>query len=276
MAVEAGFRFSANNLQEYLHCPRRFELKYILKQPYPAVVSQPALELERKIAEGKQFHLIADQFLSGVPKDIIFERNTTAPVNSWLVAFFAFIEHFSHLNYLSEYSLLFPFEGFQLLARYDFVVQLEDESVLILDWKTGHKQPVYSYYETRIQTILYPFIAVECLPFSSISVPQDPFSILMQYWFPNFPADHIQFPYSAKAHKKNELYLKNLIQEIKNTSIGEFGKTEDIRRCNFCQYRTLCERGELAGNFNLASDNEVDLNDLIEDISLDMLDEIQY
>ena len=276
MTIESGFRFSANNLQEYLNCPRRFELKYLLRQPYPAVVSQPVLEFEQKITEGKQFHLIVNQFFSGVPKDILLKRNTTAPVNSWLTAFFPFVEQFSHLNFLSEYSLLIPFEGFQLLARYDFLVQLENGSVLILDWKTGGRQPLLAYYEKRIQTILYPYLVDECLPFSSISTPENPSSIMMQYWFPNFPNTNIQFSYSVAAHKDSEIFLKHLIREIQSTSIGEFRKTEKIPRCSYCQYRTLCERGVHAGSFDQVDDEEVDLNDLIESITLDALDEIQY
>ena len=37
MKPENDFIFSAHNLQDYLDCPRRFELKYILKQPWPAI-----------------------------------------------------------------------------------------------------------------------------------------------------------------------------------------------------------------------------------------------
>ena len=53
MPLADNFIFSANNLQDYLDCPRRFELKYILKQNWPAITSQPVLEMENRISNGQ-------------------------------------------------------------------------------------------------------------------------------------------------------------------------------------------------------------------------------
>ena len=49
MHLNNDFVFSANNLQDYVDCPRRFELKYLLNQSWPAVVSHPVQKMEEKI-----------------------------------------------------------------------------------------------------------------------------------------------------------------------------------------------------------------------------------
>ena len=74
MPLANNFIFSANNLQDYLDCPRRFELRYILKQNWPAITSQPVLEMENRINMGNRFHLLAHQYLSGISGEIL--RNT--------------------------------------------------------------------------------------------------------------------------------------------------------------------------------------------------------
>ena len=73
MPLPENFRFSAKNLQDYADCPRRFELKYILSQSWPAEVSQPVQEIEDKMDQGRLFHKTVNQHLSGVPGEIIIQ-----------------------------------------------------------------------------------------------------------------------------------------------------------------------------------------------------------
>ncbi len=61
MPLSKDFIFSANNLQDYLDCPRRFELKHIHKLSWPAIISQPVREMEYKIRMGNRFHQLAYQ-----------------------------------------------------------------------------------------------------------------------------------------------------------------------------------------------------------------------
>ena len=48
--------FSAHSLQAYVDCQRRFELSYLEKLKWPAVESEPLLEGERHMADGRRFH----------------------------------------------------------------------------------------------------------------------------------------------------------------------------------------------------------------------------
>ena len=44
MRLKPGFHFSQNNLQDFVDCPRRFELLHVLHLPWPAIQSEPVLE----------------------------------------------------------------------------------------------------------------------------------------------------------------------------------------------------------------------------------------
>ena len=48
MTLPPTFQFSQNSLQDYVDCPRRFQLRYLLRQPWPAVESEPLSEYEHK------------------------------------------------------------------------------------------------------------------------------------------------------------------------------------------------------------------------------------
>ena len=56
MPLPANFRFSQASLTDYLDCPRRFQLRYLLEQAWPAVESEPLLERERLAELGRRFH----------------------------------------------------------------------------------------------------------------------------------------------------------------------------------------------------------------------------
>ena len=48
--------FSAHSLQAYVDCARRFELSYLEELKWPAVESEPLLQSERHMADGRRFH----------------------------------------------------------------------------------------------------------------------------------------------------------------------------------------------------------------------------
>src|SRR5512137_277059 len=72
MTTLAGsFAFSQTSLRDYADCPRRFQLRYVLEQPWPAVASEPLLERERLAELGRRFHQMAHQHTAGLPTDQI-------------------------------------------------------------------------------------------------------------------------------------------------------------------------------------------------------------
>jgi CRISPR/Cas system-associated exonuclease Cas4 (RecB family) len=268
MPLDKNFVFSANNLQDFVDCPRRFELKYILNQSWPAILSQPVQELEEKMAQGSDFHRLAFQLLEGLPEERLSEGARSSKVRDWLERFTGFISPFRKDPYFSEYASYTTIGRYRVVAVFDFITRLDDGQIIIADWKTTESQPRREYYQERIQTLLYPLVAFETAEaifgFEDDISPSD---ISLLYWFPAYPEKSIEFPFSISQLNHTREYLSNLIAEIAEKELGDFPKTDDLRRCDFCQYRSLCERGVKAAE--LGEIQELDIETLIESLDFD-------
>jgi len=276
MPLSKDFVFSANNLQDYLDCPRRFELKYILKQSWPAITSQPIQEMEYKIHMGNRFHKIVHQFLSGIPA-IVLENSLEDPeLINWFTKFQIFIKTYLDFPYFSEHTITMPFEGMRLIAVFDFITFNGDKQIIIGDWKTTTRIPKSYLYLQSIQSLLYPFMAIEVrghiFPQADILLQED---LSMVYWFPAFPEKTIALEYSKAKYSKSQKVLSSLISEIAEKEHGTFKKTINEKRCAFCQYRSLCERGIQAGILEDTENDPVD-NSGIVNIDFDQVEEIAF
>ena len=69
MKLADDFTFSQSSLQDYVDCPRRFELRYIEGVRYPSLEAEPALKHEEHMRQGAQFHKMVQQYLVGVSAD---------------------------------------------------------------------------------------------------------------------------------------------------------------------------------------------------------------
>lgn len=268
MPLDKDFVFSANSLQDYVDCPRRFELKYILNQSWPAIISQPVQKLEEKMAQGGDFHRLARQILEDLPLENLSGTVRSPLVRDWLERFTGFISPFRKNPFFAEFASLTTIESFRVVAVYDFITRLDDGQIIIADWKTTESQPRRDFYQDRIQTLLYPLVAYDTVKtIFGIEDEISPSDISLLYWFPAFPERSIEFPYSANQLEKDRSYFSNLIREITGKDVGDFSKTDDHRRCDFCQYRSLCERGVEAAGMEVTQ--ELDIDALIESLDFD-------
>ena len=222
MPLPDNFIFSANNLQDYLDCPRRFELKYLLKQNWPAVTSQPVLEMENRILQGNRFHLLAHQYLSGITGDILGNTIDDPELELWFERFQKYIDQYLNFIFFSEFSVIMPFEGFRLIAIFDFISLKNINKIRICDWKTTSRLPKKEIFLQHIQSTLYPFLAYETqakiFPQASVLKHQD---ISMEYWFPGFPENTITWEHSAVIHANSRELLSSLISEISQKEPGD-------------------------------------------------------
>ncbi len=276
MPLADNFVFSSNNLQDYLDCPRRFELKYLLKQSWPAVSSQPILEMEQRILQGNRFHLLAQQYLSGMAGSILKKAIDDPQLETWFDRFQVHIDPYLNYHFFCEFSVVMPFDRFRLIAVFDFIAMIDTEKIWIADWKTSSKLPKRENFLQHIQSILYPFFAYEVrssiFPQASQFIHND---LSMEYWFPEFPDNTISFDHSGETHTKSRELLVNLIAEISNKEPGDFNKTSNEKRCMYCQYRSLCERGIQAGSSE-EDENEIDSSLLEDDLDFDQIGEIAF
>ncbi len=278
MSIDPDFIFSANSLQDYTDCPRRFELKYLLKRDWPAEESEPVLEWEHELQLGTRFHQLVYQHLSGLPEEALITSINDTDVESWFRNFLAFYRQQEFSQIFPEFRVRVPLGEYQAVAVYDLLALTPDQRLVILDWKTSRKIPRREWISGRMQTVLYPFAALASagnfLPDVTISAE----SIEMTYVYVRHTADNtLSFSYDAARHTANRTHLERLVAEIADLELGEFPLTEEKRHCKFCVYRSLCERGQNAGSLSeLESEPDLDLDALLGGLDFDAQDEIAF
>jgi len=268
------FPFTQSSLRDYLDCPRRFQLRYVLEQPWPAVESEPLLERERLADLGRRFHQMAQRHTVGLPVEQIAASAQDPELARWW------------WNYLSvpprdlpssvrraEVMLTAPLGAHRLAAKYDLLALEPGRRAVIVDWKTERKRPSRAQLAASprgAQTRVYRYVLVEAGAALNGGRPIEPEQVTLVYWFAEFPAEPEVFPYDSAQHAEDAAYLANLVSEIAARADAEWPKTSDETRCRFCVYRSLCGRGVVAGAGD-ETEAEFDL-----DIEIAQVEEIAY
>jgi hypothetical protein len=276
MALPRDFQFSQASLQEYVDCPRRFYLRYVRRLSWPAIVAEPALEHERHLQQGVDFHHLVYQHLSGISAELLSEVITDPNLRRWW------------LNYLEkgpgdlppahypELVLSTPIGRHRLVAKYDLLAVEPGERAVILDWKTYRQRRPREWLAERLQTRIYPYLLICAGEHLNGNQPLLPQQAEMVYWFANFPDEPVVFGYGPQQYADDRGYLTSLIEEIENRPEEEFQLTADRKHCEFCPYRSLCQRGVKAGDVDQALE-DWDVEEGFEiSLDFDQIAEIEY
>jgi hypothetical protein len=323
MPLPPNFQFSQASLSDYADCARRFQLRYLLEQPWPAVQAEPLLERERVLALGQRFHKLIQQHIEGLPIETLTPSLTEPELVRWWQSYLrALTTDLSDLpaQRRAEVALSIPvgllrltpgpspendpstslrtqFSGegrgplplsrnhlfdfgrggrgvrrsnsvgpYHLVAHCDLIAA-DDERAVIVDWKTEHRRPTHEQVLNRLQTRVYRYVVTE-------AQQRPPGAVSMLYWFAEYPDQPEVLPYDARQHAEDQQFFAELIAEIEQRaqSAGEWPKTVDDRKCAYCTYRSLCNRGVIAGAIN--PDDEDMETELV--IDLAELEEIAY
>lgn len=260
LPLPADFHFSQNNLQDFLACPRRFQLKHINHLVWPAVQSEPVIEQEKALARGKQFHQMVHQSFIGISKSILSDQITDPELEQWWLSFCNHPPRDLPSNNLPEYTLSLPFAGYRLIAKFDLLAY-QSGSFFIVDWKTNQKKPSRSYLEQRAQTRLYRYVCSKAAAHLNNGQPIAPETIHMLYWFAADPDHPEYFHYSTQEQHADSQWLANLIQQIvtlSNTGLP-FPLVDEDKSCAYCVYRSLCGRGVTPGQWDEQADPEAEI-----------------
>ena len=268
------FSFSAKKIQDFIDCERRYELRYILNQSWPAITSEPILEIESNIKKGNEFHYLVHQSFSGIPEKMLRDTIRDDIMINWFDNFLSFHKTLKVKSIFSEFPLTAQINENKLTAVYDLIYLNENEGVGIIDWKTSKYIPKKNTLAQKVQSILYPFILHEVSAEFFPGSHYPPEIISMRYWFPSAPKDDFVFPYGHAVHEDNRVFLENIIREIQGKKIGDFELTKDEKKCGFCPYRSLCNRGITASNFLKSESYNMDGSDL--SLDFDQLPEIPF
>ena len=269
MSLPTNFHFSQASLADYVDCPRRFQLRYLLEQAWPAVESEPLLERERLAEQGRRFHKLIQQHVEGLPEDVLTPPSSEPDLARWWQ---------NYLNGLTttlsdlpierraEVALSIPIKTYRLAAHFDLIA-VETDRAVIVDWKTEQRLPTREQLLKRMQTRVYRYVL-------AAAQQRPPGTVSMIYWFAQYPDQPIALPYDAAQQADDHHFLTALIDEIEQRAqqSGDWEMTPHERKCAYCVYRSLCQRGVQAGTLNAEED---DL-DLVAQITFDAVDAIEY
>jgi CRISPR/Cas system-associated exonuclease Cas4 (RecB family) len=164
-------------------------------------------------------------------------------------------------------TLSTPLAGFRLLAKYDLLAIAPGRRAVIMDWKTGKPQP-RGVLGKRLQTSVYRYVLVRAGAGLNAGQPLTPEAVEMTYWQAQASQTQasqtsssarmtVTFDYSDDQYREDEARISELIRRIADTPLGRFQETLDDERCKYCRYRSLCDRGESAGDVS-----EIDIDDI--------------
>jgi CRISPR/Cas system-associated exonuclease Cas4 (RecB family) len=273
MSLPEDFTFSQSMLQDFVDCPRRFELRYLLDARWPAQETAQALKYEAGQQKGQEFHHLAHQHALGIPAEVLEATlsgaNADDELKTWWARYLVWQAANLPAERYPELTLTVPLADSMLMAKYDVVAKLDDGSFLIVDWKTGRPQKRWRLAD-RMQTTVYPFVLAQAGEWLNAGEPIAPERIRLVYWFAE-SGETVEFNLTAEKLQQDETRLVSLLQSI--ASGTEFQKTINESHCRFCAYRSLCERGELPGDLEELNEDEVP--DVLS-LDLDEIEEISF
>jgi len=216
--------------------------------------------------------------LLGIPAAILSASIHESDLERWWQAYLAYVPTFGNARVMPETSLSIPLSEYRVVAQYDAIVvsgKLAAERavsqgmvapgrppLLIIDWKTYRQRPSRVWLAQRLQTRLYPLILVQAGASLIGQMRVEPGDIEMCYWLAEYPHDPQTFAYDVGTYLADLEFLSTLIAEIDErikitgykSGSGSASVTDDVwpltgdlKRCRFCNFRSLCGRGNVAG-----------------------------
>lgn len=269
----ADFAFSAKSLGDYADCARRFELRYIKRLRYPALEVEQALEYERRTRQGARFHKLVQQHVLGVPADLLAlsladDEELARWWRNYLALGIADLPPIRH----AEITLGTGLDGQRLVAKYDLLALAADEAAVIVDWKTGGRVPARSQLARRMQTVIYRYVLAQAGT-HLYGAPIPPERIRMDYVYVAAGGERVSLAYDAAQLAADEALLRNMIGEIGAADV--FALTANERRCKFCNYRSLCDRGG-AGRLDELEFDDEETDEEEFDLDFDQIAEIEF
>lgn len=263
--MDDSLELSQHSLQDFVDCAFRFKLRYLDHLAWPAARTDDQLKYELHQRQGVDFHRLVQQWISGIPREVLEANLRDADVMLWWQAFHQARQQFPELDpstagrRLAEYTLSARLADRKLMAKFDLLVTQPDGRVTIFDWKTGHQPQPPHRFAARMQTRVYRYLAAAALPATA------PEQVEMIYWQTSAPHDPIRLPYSADQMQEDRGFLSGLIEQIDSLRPDEFIQTGNQKQCEYCVYRSYCQRGNQPGSqaaWESTSADEIDLSDI--------------
>jgi CRISPR/Cas system-associated exonuclease Cas4 (RecB family) len=235
--------YDQSKLQDFVECPRRFQLRYLMEQEWPTPAAEPLTDTEQVYELGRRFHLVMERHWRGLP----IERVDPA-LSPWWEAFLSSPPpDLPGTVRRPEVTATAIVAGQRMTATFDLLAYAPDGEAVIVDWKTSRRPP-FRILDRRLQTIVYPLMLVEASP-RLVGRQLKPEAVRLIYWFADNPEPGITevFQYSAARYEEDQRYLTTLLHRLFSMNVNEWPLTSNEKLCRLCQYRSLCNRGRDAG-----------------------------
>jgi CRISPR/Cas system-associated exonuclease Cas4 (RecB family) len=278
--LQGELTFSQSSLQDFIDCPRRFELRYLHQLAWPAIQSEPVAESERLIQQGDRFHRLAHQQFLGIPYHQLSNLAQSDGLERWWNNFLVFIDESELQSPVNrcfpETVLITMIEGQRLVAKFDLVMFRPGGQITIYDWKTSQKPPGREWLKHRLQTRTYLFILTQAGDVLNHGKKINASQVDLVYWYPSEPDRQVKFPYHDAQYQEDAGYLSRLVARIQKTAPGEFALTQNERNCRYCVYRSLCNRGVAPGNLDDQDESAASLDSNVLPLDFDQIAEIEF
>ena len=220
---------------------------------------------------------MVQQIMVGLPVETLIENVDSANLAQWW-------DNFMQSNPLIalpgkryvEHYLSCPLAGYRLTAQYDLLAVEPGKRAVILDWKTSSRKPRREFLKNRLQTRVYRYMLVEAGKQLNDNQPLLPEQVEMTYWFAEFPGEPEHFLYDQKQFYEDRKFLTDLVVEIAYHESGQFILTPDEKKCLYCSYRSLCNRGEKAGNWADQEEEPETTRPLTVDLNFEQIGEVEF
>lgn len=253
---------SRAQLQAFLACSRRFQLRSLKHLPWPDVPDN-ARSVE-SMTQGQQFHLLMERHFLGL--DIPLTSIGDTAVSTWYQSFKNSKLVIPNGRFLPEHRLTVPIGDHLLLGRFDLLVVGEQEGepfAHIYDWKTGkarHESVLRQDWQTRLYLALLAegggALWQNGRLGKTVSLP--PENITMTYWYAAEPEAPRVLGYSQAEHTRNWAEIQAIVSQIDDhLARDEWPKTDDWAQCRHCAYQVYCGRQEAGVNQQLPTDEPV-------------------
>ena len=240
------FVYSQNSLNTFKSCPLKFKYKYIenINWKFDGIESRDYYE---GLKSGSEFHLLCERYFKNIP----IGENISEEFQLWMIKIKDTIKIDDSKIYLPEYEARIKIKNNYLTAKYDLVI-IDKDSIEIWDWKTESQKTSYKNIESRMQTIVYMYLAKEVIQkIYNMDIPIE--NISMKYFRLKVDDKPITVKYSSEKYLRSKSFIENNIENISNLDFDSHIQ-KNKNHCKFCEFNKLCNNQNI--NYDMISEME--------------------
>jgi CRISPR/Cas system-associated exonuclease Cas4 (RecB family) len=250
-----GLVLTQGALRDFVACPRRFQLRYLLQMPWPG--APLAEKTAVSLARGRRFHALLEQYFLGIP--VSEDALDDVVLRTWWAAFKRSKPDLPDGRRWQEHQLTIPAGGHFLTGRFDLLIVSEsgeDVSAHLYDWKTSRPRTA-AQLRLDWQTRLYlAMLAESGTALTASKRPLAADALAMTYWYTDDPAAPRTIHYTTAMHREIWAEILSIIARISShLRDNSWPLTPDLNQCRSCPYQVYCGR-QAAGYEAVTDDDE--------------------